>query len=116
MNLRDWLNAQGRSATKRVAEHLDINPKSLRRIARGEYGPSFELAGKISAATGGAVTLEDLLGPLPEGASWSPGYLQLRKDAYLLAAHLGPDEVTVLGLKHLLKRPMAPAVVQGVAA
>lgn len=117
MNLRDWLNSQGRTATKHVAGQLDINPKSLRRIARGEYRPSYELAGKISAATGGHVTIEDLLGDLPVGATWSEGYLQVWRDARLLAAHLGAEEVGVLGLSYLLpKRPQAPATAMRGAA
>lgn len=68
MKLHDWCT-RGRLGP--LAEACKVRSDYLSRIARGTAKPSFDLAGKISAATGGMVTIEDLLGTLPEGAHWS---------------------------------------------
>jgi|GEM_PF-2668857 len=117
MQLKEWVNHKGRGAAKQLAVLCGVHAETIYRVGRGVTKPSYELAGKISVATGGHVTIEDLLGDLPVGATWSEGYLQVWRDARLLAAHLGAEEVGVLGLNYLLpKRPQAPATAMRGAA
>lgn len=106
MRLLNWLAKSGRGTTRRVAESCGVNPKSVGRIARGEYRPSIELAGKISAATGGQVTIEDLLGGLPEGAVWSPRVAELAQQVDELEMLFSADDLALL---RGAKRPMASA-------
>lgn len=104
MRLADWLDARDRSVTREVSERLQIHPRSLRRIARGEYSPSFELAGRISVATKGVVTVEDLLGRLPEGAEWCDDHASLKA---MVAAEEAAVALPVPANSE--KRPQAPA-------
>lgn len=117
MLLADWLNERGRSVTRDVSESLKIHPRSLRRIARREYHPSFELAARISAATDGQVTIEDLLGELPAGAVWSMAQAEAESLARVYGALLSAEERELLEESSpYRKRPMkAPGDMRGAA-
>jgi len=90
---------------------------------QGHERPSLELAGKISAATDGEVTIEDLLGELPAGAIWSPAQAQAELDLAqaqaLLRTYdslLSPEERALLAHGPVAKRPQStPAQMRGAA-
>lgn len=67
---------------KEVAGIAGVDPSMIRKIRCGERRPSPSVAAKISAATGGQVTVEDLLYPegLPAGAKMSDDRYSVRVD------------------------------------
>jgi DNA-binding transcriptional regulator YdaS (Cro superfamily) len=62
MNLRDFLKDKDR---EQFAELIGMSAGYLAQVAVGIRRPSPDLAAKISAASGGMVSIEDLL--YPEG-------------------------------------------------
>ena len=59
MTLDAYLSAErGRHA--RLSRELGISPGALSDIRSGRTRPSLDLAARIEAATGGAVTMQDL--------------------------------------------------------
>lgn len=69
MTLAEWMAQYGLNQI-RAAAKLGISNNFLCQIVRRQRKPSPDLAARISAATGGLVTVQDLLYPdgLPEGA------------------------------------------------
>ena len=122
MKLHEWCRNR-RGAITQIANVCGVVPNSLSRIVRDKAKPSFDLAAKISAATGGEVTIEDLLGELPAGASWSPAQAQAELDLAqaqaLLRTYdslLSPEERALLAHGPVAKRPQStPAQMRGAA-
>jgi len=120
MKLNDWCT---RGRAKPLAEAAGVSPTYIYRLVRGTARPTIDVAGKISAATGGEVTIADLLGELPEGASWSPAQaraeLELAQAQALLRTYdslLSPEERAVLAHGPVAKRPQStPAQMRGAA-
>lgn len=56
-----WLAANGRTRTW-LAEQIGTSTATLSRLMRGKQWPSREIADRIRAITGGAVTPNDFLG------------------------------------------------------
>lgn len=77
MKLNEWCT-RGRGSA--LAEQLGLSRTYIYRLAAGRCRPSVELAGRISAATAGEVTVEDLLGKLPPGGEWSEVARDLRAE------------------------------------
>lgn len=61
MELRDYLHQQ-RITRKAFAESIDYNPSSIRNVLRGQK-PGKKLATAIERATGGLVTIDDVIKP-----------------------------------------------------
>jgi DNA-binding transcriptional regulator YdaS (Cro superfamily) len=60
MTLKEFLKGKNR---KEFAQALEMSPGYLAQIATRDRYPGRELAARISAATKGAVTIEELLYP-----------------------------------------------------
>lgn len=62
MNLTDWQNRQGITDTA-LAEIVGVHPSLFSHIRAGKKYPSRKTALRIQEATGGAVTVMELLFP-----------------------------------------------------
>jgi DNA-binding transcriptional regulator YdaS (Cro superfamily) len=69
MELLPWLQKKLGRRT-RLADDVGVTPQYIDYVARRKRRPNPDLAAAISAATGGEVTVEEILFPagLPEGA------------------------------------------------
>jgi DNA-binding XRE family transcriptional regulator len=65
MKLADWMTTQG-ITDDTVATGVETDRTTIGRIRRGLTRPSWELAARLKAFTGGAVTADDFL---PEPAA-----------------------------------------------
>lgn len=68
MTLAEYLEKQGRGAIEALARRADCSRNSI-VSARDGHAPSVRLARQISAATGGEVTVLELLGLAEKAAS-----------------------------------------------
>lgn len=76
-----------------LAKRLGISPEHLSRINQGHVRPSVDLARRISHATGGAVTVRELLvGDEPALAfeRWSPSDPEVTADDVLRSMGIQP--------------------------
>lgn len=64
MLLRDWLDKQPHGAQKELALVAGVHPVTVWRIARGKGSPRFVTAKAISGATGGEVSVVELMAPV----------------------------------------------------
>lgn len=73
MTIRSWMERDGLKQ-REVAERLGISLSLVNALLTGARGVSKELAASISVATGGDITISELLYPdgLPEGACLAP--------------------------------------------
>jgi len=69
MRLATWWALRGRGGLAWLVEESGISYNTLHAIARGVRRPTADTAAAIQAATGGAVTITELLFPTePEGS------------------------------------------------
>lgn len=61
MNLSDWLKSTGTRACD-LAREVETTEATISRLRHGRAQPSFDLARRIAAATGGQVTANDFMG------------------------------------------------------
>jgi len=67
MHLGDWLARQPRGAKQELARLVGLLPKTITKLARGKRLFAYDKAQLIAAATGGAVSVEELLPASPFG-------------------------------------------------
>lgn len=84
MTLKEYIPRGGRAA---FAERMGIGTDYIHQICAGSRRPTNELAVRISAATGGQVSIEELC-PLNDGEPY-PFAARLRESDPILS----PDEV-----------------------
>jgi DNA-binding transcriptional regulator YdaS (Cro superfamily) len=74
MKLRDWYR-QRHGRLSDLARAVGVSLQYIDAIAKGDRQGKPAVIGRISAATGGEVTVQELLFPngLPEGARMVPG-------------------------------------------
>lgn len=60
--LARWVRNNGKGATARIARHAGLSWPSVADVVKGRATPRVETARLISAATGGAVTVAEILG------------------------------------------------------
>lgn len=72
MKLAEWLNSSGKSA-RELASLVDTTEATISRLKNERALPSMELAQRIAAATGGAVTANDFLQPAAVAAHGKTG-------------------------------------------
>lgn len=65
MDLSAYFAGAGKGAKTRVARDTGLAYSTIHAIERGRWRPRVETAEKISGATGGAVTVHELLGLAP---------------------------------------------------
>lgn len=64
MTFSEWLTTQPRGALMRVEREVACSHTTLWRIQGGKPVTSYKLARKISDATGGAVSVDELCAPV----------------------------------------------------
>ncbi len=62
MDFPTWVQSQPRGVLKRIERDCGIGYTTLHRLKRGARLDSYDLAKRLSAATGGEVTIDDLCG------------------------------------------------------
>lgn len=60
MRFPEWYASQPRGTGQRLVRELNIGTTTIHRLNQGGLVTAYELASKISAATGGAVSIEEL--------------------------------------------------------
>lgn len=64
MQFVDWVRGQPRGVLKRIERQQNVGYGTIFRAVRGQ-AVSFPIAKKLSAATNGAVSIEELCDPKP---------------------------------------------------
>lgn len=72
MTLKKYLLIEGRGATTRLAKEAGCDGSYIPAVINGRITPSFVMAAALSAATGGVVSIREIVcpGELPPGAKW----------------------------------------------
>ena len=60
MEFSTWVSKQPRGVLKRIEREANVGYTTLHRLMRGERIDSYSLAKRVSDATEGAVTVDDL--------------------------------------------------------
>lgn len=63
MDFPTWVSGQPRGVLKRIEREANAGYSTLNRLMRGERLDSYGLASRISEATGGEVTIDELCKP-----------------------------------------------------
>lgn len=66
MYLSEYVTREGRGALSRIQRETGLAYTTVFRAARGRAIKKYEVARRISAATGGAVSVEELCAPKQE--------------------------------------------------
>lgn len=103
MRLDEYLRQKPRGEAARLARLAGITDASISRYAIGERIPPPEVAAAISAASGGQVTLCELLYPrgIPEGATVQPEHKRPTPERILLGElKQFVDQALIVARKH----------------
>jgi DNA-binding transcriptional regulator YdaS (Cro superfamily) len=65
MWLRDWVQREGIGSMRKLARLSGVSYETVRRVVHGLHAPRIENARKLSAATDGEVSVEEVYGPIP---------------------------------------------------
>lgn len=68
MDFPSWAKAQPHGTLKRIEREQGVGYMTLYRLKRGERIDSYDLAARISKATGGEVSIDELCAPKSEPA------------------------------------------------
>jgi hypothetical protein len=60
MRFPDWVEAQEKGALKRIERETGVGYTTLMRLRAGEAISRYDVAEKISKATGGAVSIQEI--------------------------------------------------------
>jgi hypothetical protein len=66
MRLKDWVEGQGRGALTRLQLRTGIAYATILALSKDKHSARYQTAVKLSAATGGAVSIAELCAPPPE--------------------------------------------------
>lgn len=72
MTFAEYLRRAGRGAQRRVAERSGVSVNTVGKIARGRAAQRLDVARALSRATGGAVSVVELLGLEPSDFGGPP--------------------------------------------
>lgn len=69
MRFPEWVQTQERGALKRIERQTGVGYTTLMRLNSGDTIARYDVAKRISEATGGEVTIDDLCAPSDESGA-----------------------------------------------
>ena len=73
MTFKEWADQQPRGALKRIERELGVGYSTLMKLCAGGSVARYETAKRISDATDGAVSVEELCNPAPADSTGTNG-------------------------------------------